>query len=168
MPGPATQSTPSSPPEATENTPLLPSESEENPRTVQNRARVSRMLENKGSVARDHLASERTFLAYVRTSLAIAAAGVALIQLFLVSDEQLGISPEEGRIMRNSAKPLAVGSIILALLVLALGTRRYFAVQAALIDGNFPVLRSTLGVLALVVGALIGSVYFVLLLQQPN
>ena len=33
-------------------------------------------LENSGSVARDHLACERTFLAYMRTSLAIASAGV--------------------------------------------------------------------------------------------
>ena len=33
-------------------------------------------LENSGSVARDHLASERTFLAYIRTSLAIASTGV--------------------------------------------------------------------------------------------
>lgn len=37
---------------------------------------VSLRLENSGSVARDHLASERTFLAYMRTSLAIAASGV--------------------------------------------------------------------------------------------
>ena len=29
-----------------------------------------------GSVARDHLASERTFLAYARTSLTIASTGV--------------------------------------------------------------------------------------------
>lgn len=34
------------------------------------------VLENSGSVARDHLASERTFLAYVRTSLAVASTGV--------------------------------------------------------------------------------------------
>lgn len=33
-------------------------------------------LENKGSVARDHLASERTYLAYVRTSLTISSTGV--------------------------------------------------------------------------------------------
>lgn len=38
--------------------------------------RVSLRLQNSGSVARDHLASERTFLAYVRTSLAIVSAGV--------------------------------------------------------------------------------------------
>ena len=37
---------------------------------------VGLRLENSGSVARDHLASERTFLSYVRTSLAIASSGV--------------------------------------------------------------------------------------------
>lgn len=39
-------------------------------------------LENKGSVARDHLALERTFLAWVRTSLAFASIGIAVTQLF--------------------------------------------------------------------------------------
>ena len=37
---------------------------------------VQLILQNSGSVARDHLASERTFLAYVRTSLTIATMGV--------------------------------------------------------------------------------------------
>jgi len=37
---------------------------------------ITLTLENSGSVARDHLASERTFLAYMRTSLAFASAGV--------------------------------------------------------------------------------------------
>lgn len=39
---------------------------------------VSIVLENAGSVARDHLANERTWLAYVRTSLAIAGTGVGV------------------------------------------------------------------------------------------
>jgi hypothetical protein len=38
--------------------------------------KLSLTLQNTGSVARDHLASERTFLAYVRTSLSFASAGV--------------------------------------------------------------------------------------------
>lgn len=42
-------------------------------------------LENKGSVARDHLALERTFLAWLRTSLAFASIGIAVTQLFRLS-----------------------------------------------------------------------------------
>ena len=34
------------------------------------------ILENTGSVARDHLASERTWLAYIRTSMTVAGMGV--------------------------------------------------------------------------------------------
>lgn len=37
---------------------------------------VALVLTNSGSVARDHLALERTFLAYVRTSLVTASTGV--------------------------------------------------------------------------------------------
>ncbi|SGY25576.1 BQ5605_C018g08642 [Microbotryum silenes-dioicae] len=44
--------------------------------------RLTHMLENKGSVARDHLANERTFLAWLRTSLSMASIGIAITQLF--------------------------------------------------------------------------------------
>lgn len=42
------------------------------------RFQPSLYLENAGSVARDHLASERTFLAYIRTSLLFATTGVGV------------------------------------------------------------------------------------------
>jgi len=38
----------------------------------------STVLENTGSVARDHLACERTWLAYIRTGVAIAGIGIGV------------------------------------------------------------------------------------------
>lgn len=46
----------------------------------QHRFNLSITLKNSGSVARDHLASERTFLAYLRTSLALTSAGVGMFK----------------------------------------------------------------------------------------
>lgn len=36
----------------------------------------------QGSVARDHLAGERTYLAWLRTSLSLVSLGIAIAQLF--------------------------------------------------------------------------------------
>jgi hypothetical protein len=42
---------------------------------------MSLVLKNTGSVARDHLASERTFLAWLRTSVSLAMAGVGKYEM---------------------------------------------------------------------------------------
>ena len=46
-------------------------------------------LENTGSISRDHLASERTFLAYVRTSLAITSVSSSRVAHRLTEDISL-------------------------------------------------------------------------------
>ena len=56
-----------------------PSHSQDNGRDTADTKSVTLLLLNNGSVARDHLASERTFLAYVRTSLGLASAGVGVL-----------------------------------------------------------------------------------------
>ncbi|KAG6854681.1 hypothetical protein C0991_003330 [Blastosporella zonata] len=102
-------------------------------------SKVSLTLENHGSVARDHLASERTFLAYVRTSLAIASSGVALVQLFTVASANLRHYPEHR--LHTYIRPLGAFTIVMGLVVLVIGVVRYFSVQVALTKGHFPVAR---------------------------
>ncbi|KAJ7021889.1 hypothetical protein C8F04DRAFT_972199 [Mycena alexandri] len=117
------------------------------------------VLENSGSVARDHLASERTFLAYIRTSLAIACAAVALVQLLTLSEplNQQILGPIQQ--LQIYARPVAVVTIFLALYVLFVGVSRYFSIQIALTEGKFPVTRFRIGLIALGLGAIIASVF---------
>ncbi|KAJ7772207.1 hypothetical protein B0H16DRAFT_1768758 [Mycena metata] len=119
---------------------------------------VSLVLENAGSVARDHLASERTFLAYVRTSLAMASAGVALAQLLSLSEHL------EDRLLplKTYARPLAVTLIGLGLYVLFVGVSRYFAIQEALTKGMFPIARARVGIIALSMAAVVTLLFGVL------
>jgi uncharacterized membrane protein YidH (DUF202 family) len=83
------------------------------------------ILENKGSVARDHLASERTFLAYVRTSLGMASAGVALVQLFTISDlvsKSTNVPlPIVNQKLQKFATPLGLSALGMSLIVLLIG-----------------------------------------------
>ena len=92
----------------------------------------SMTLENRGSVARDHLASERTFLAYTRTSLALASTGVALVQLFSIADlnfGQNGVPPSATtRTVHRFAKPLGISAIMLGLIILLVG--EFFILRA--------------------------------------
>jgi len=113
-------------------------------------------LENKGNVARDHLANERTWLAYVRTSLAIASAGVALVQLFTISTSS---NPDATRPLRRLIRPLGGTVVIIGLAVLATGGWRYFRVQHALQRGKFPPARRTVGMLTAVLIAVVGVTF---------
>ncbi|KIY69717.1 hypothetical protein CYLTODRAFT_320536, partial [Cylindrobasidium torrendii FP15055 ss-10] len=92
-------------------------------------------LENKGSVARDHLASERTLLAYIRTSLAVASAGVGLIQLFTVAEVS------KAPLAHATARPLGATAIAIGIMILLIGCTRYFSIQNKLVEGVFPLAR---------------------------
>ncbi|KAI0351421.1 hypothetical protein OH77DRAFT_1411127 [Trametes cingulata] len=118
------------------------------------------MLENSGSVARDHLASERTFLAYVRTSLTLSSAGVGLVQLF-----SLSAATAHRDDLERFARPLGAVMIGIGLYTLAVGVIRYFLVQDALIRGVYPVARVSTTVLSFAVIAMVISVFVVILLK---
>lgn len=81
-------------------------------------------LKNIGCVARDHLASERTFIAYVHTSLCLSSAGAAVVQVLTISDFTISKSSEIPMLevrMKRFAVPLGVTSQVLALCILFLG-----------------------------------------------
>ncbi|TBU46270.1 hypothetical protein BD309DRAFT_954556 [Dichomitus squalens] len=126
-------------------------------RGLLNRYKLVLTLENSGSVARDHLASERTFLAYARTSLAIASAGVALVQLFTLSAETIG------KEWQRYARPLGAVMIGLGIYTLVVGVSRYFIVQDALIRGVYPVARVSTVLLSFALLSFIIAVFVIIL-----
>ncbi|OAK95538.1 hypothetical protein IQ06DRAFT_258730 [Phaeosphaeriaceae sp. SRC1lsM3a] len=130
-------------------------------------------LENKGSVARDHLALERTFLAWLRTSLSFASIGIAITQLFRLNTslsshrrDQASLSPKEH--LRHLGKPLGATFIGIAIVMLVIGFHRYFEAQHYVIRGKFPASRGSIILVSLIAGALILSSLIVILLTAPT
>ncbi|KAG8689964.1 hypothetical protein FRC08_010725, partial [Ceratobasidium sp. 394] len=124
-------------------------------RTWRERLNPQMVLENSGSVARDHLANERTWLAYVRTSLAIASTGVALVQLFTISAQQSNDTRLLGGKLQRFARPLGAAIVIIGLMVLALGVNRYFRIQYSLTLNQFPPARKTVAFISTVLVAIV-------------
>ncbi|MCB9524918.1 MAG: DUF202 domain-containing protein [Myxococcales bacterium] len=116
------------------------------------RLKVRRPIENRGSTARDHLANERTYLAWVRTALGLVGLGVVLERF--AADTRDSDWAELGGVLL-----IALGG-----LALFYGIERYLAVARLLEQGQFPVARKGPLAVALVVAALsIGALIYVLL-----
>ncbi|KDR67043.1 hypothetical protein GALMADRAFT_80244 [Galerina marginata CBS 339.88] len=113
---------------------------------------VELRLLNVGSVARDHLASERTFLAYVRTSLGLCSAGIALMQFLYL-----------GHATKVYADPLGAALVMTGLLVLFIGTKRYFLVQRTLTTGYFPASSFETYLISFLLGSLITAAFAIIL-----
>ncbi|KAJ5771350.1 uncharacterized protein N7511_003401 [Penicillium nucicola] len=154
-------------------------------------------LENKGSVARDHLALERTFLAWMRTSLAFASIGIAVTQLFRLNSANqdttrsaydmspTGANPailppnlsydsasfhasSASSRLRSVGKPLGSTFIGVSILILIVGFHRYFESQYWIIRGKFPASRGSVALTAFVAAALIIAALAVILAVSPG
>ena len=109
------------------------------------------------SRARTHLASERTFLAWLRTGVTLVALGLAAAQ-FLAREVAPGIP---------LTRALAIGLVFLGVFLGLVGARRYALMYRRIEEGTFrPAFRSVIvaEIMLIVVGIL--AVAFILLLQR--
>jgi len=91
------------------------------------------VLANTGSVARDLLAAERTFLAWARTGLGFIALGVALEKVEALA----ALSPTLLQ-LEDSRTKLAAGVLVASGSgCVAHGTQRYFSTVRLVRDGKF-------------------------------
>ncbi|KAI0114127.1 hypothetical protein GGR51DRAFT_478519 [Nemania sp. FL0031] len=122
-------------------------------------------LENKGSVARDHLAVERTFLAWLRTSLSFASIGIAITQLFRLNATLTDAQTDQH--YRRLGRPLGATFIGISILVLLLGYQRFYEPQQWLLKGKFPASRGPIILISLVAFALMLVSLIVVVVVQP-
>lgn len=124
-------------------------------------------LENKGSVARDHLALERTFLAWLRTSLAFASIGIAITQLFRLNTS-LTEDGKQSDTLRHMGKPLGATFLSISILILFLGYNRYLSSQHWVIRGKFPASRGTIMLVSFIAFAVTVASLIVVVAVQSN
>ncbi len=79
--------------------------------------------------ARDHLANERVFLAYIRTASALANFAVTILQLYRLKHDP---APKGKLSDYDLGIPLATAMLLIAMAITLVGTWRFFACQNAM------------------------------------
>jgi putative membrane protein len=104
----------------------------------------------------EHLANERTHLAYVRTALALITLGITVnrFSIFLIEHERLNMANRPFGIL-NGTKYAGFGMVVYGFLVMALALRRYHAVDRAIERLDYRPDRLTVEVLTVI--ALVGG-----------
>lgn len=114
--------------------------------------------------------TERTFLAWLRTSLAFASIGIAITQLF-----RLNVSSAAGNgtsdpysHLRQMGKPLGATFLGISIVMLIVGFHRYFESQHWIIRGKFPASRGSIALVAAITFALMVTSLAVVIVVEPR
>lgn len=104
----------------------------------------------------EHLANERTILAWVRTAIAIMTLGIAInrFSLFLIEFARMVLG---GRAANLHAEELGIGLVVLGVVVMLGGIWHYLDVARAIDEGNYRPSRLRIVIPALVVVLLGGA-----------
>lgn len=117
---------------------------------------------------------ERTFLAWLRTSLAFASIGIAVTQLFRLNTSLSGgggnnASPDRTKdALRRLGRPLGATFLGISILILLLGFKRYFHGQEWILKGKFPASRGTIVLVSLVALAIMAASLVVVVVIHPT
>lgn len=112
--------------------------------------------------------TERTFLAWLRTSLAFASIGIAITQLFRLNTSLSdgNDTARQAETLRHLGKPLGATFLGISILTLFLGYKRYLLGQHWVIKGKFPASRGTITLLSFIALAVIVASLIVVLAVQ--
>ena len=121
------------------------------------------ILKNENSVARDHMANERTLLSYIRTSLTFLIFGIGFLQFYTIESKLSSISSSIVVNIDYYLKPIGLIFFILSLITLLFGIFRFLQIQFYLINNNYyPVTR------LIIIFLIIGNLSMVILLIILN
>lgn len=110
------------------------------------------------------MANERTFLAWLRTSLSFITIGIGVTQLFRLDDEHSKkFSILTSANIQKLGKPLGSVFVVLGIITLVFGTNRYFEVQALLVNNSYPATRFAVIFLVSVISVIVASTFVVVL-----
>lgn len=113
--------------------------------------------------------TERTFLAWLRTSLSFASIGIAVTQLFRLNTTLQDNKPSSPQVrLRHVGKPLGATFLAIGIITLLIGFHRYFESQHYVIRGKFPASRGSVIVVAGMTSALIVASFVVILTIAPK
>ncbi len=92
--------------------------------------------QRRAALARDHLANERTFLSWLRFSIAIAAFGFVVSRFGLFVAEML-TTTQAGQRISGLSVPLGIVFVVVGPILAIFAALRFFAVERELDAGSF-------------------------------